>query len=246
SARSTWASYQLQAGTGNILWRLGGTNSSFRMGPGTETAWQHDGRILPNGEVTLFDDGSNPPVHRQSRAVRIALDFRTHQARLSAAYTHPGPLLSVSQGNAQTLGSGNTVIDYGSIPEISEYAPDGSLLFDAHLPFGMDNYRGYRFPWVGRPLQPPALAANLNSTAEETVLHASWNGSSEVAAWRVLAGPAAGSLKPHGTVPLSGFETEIDLPEKFSFAAVQALDSSGHLLAQSPTVPVGSYASAFR
>ncbi|MHB8492861.1 MAG: arylsulfotransferase family protein, partial [Solirubrobacteraceae bacterium] len=47
SARSTWASYQLQAGTGNILWRLGGTNSSFRMGPGTETAWQHEAASCP-------------------------------------------------------------------------------------------------------------------------------------------------------------------------------------------------------
>ena len=45
SARSTWAAYQLEGGSGNILWRLGGTRSSFAMGPGTETAWQHDARI---------------------------------------------------------------------------------------------------------------------------------------------------------------------------------------------------------
>ena len=54
SARSTWAAYQLEGGSGKILWRLGGLNSSFTMGPGTETAWQHDGRMLPDGEVTLL------------------------------------------------------------------------------------------------------------------------------------------------------------------------------------------------
>ena len=63
SARNTWAGYQLEGGTGKILWRLGGLKSSFKMGPGTGTAWQHDGRVLPDGDVTIFDDGSNPPVH---------------------------------------------------------------------------------------------------------------------------------------------------------------------------------------
>ena len=104
SARSTWAGYQLEGASGKILWRLGGTNSSFKMGPGTKTAWQHDGRILADGEVTFFDDGSNPPVHSESRAIRVALDFATHEARLVKAFTHPDPpLLSSSQGNMQTL-----------------------------------------------------------------------------------------------------------------------------------------------
>ncbi len=36
SARNTWAGYQLQGGSGRILWRLGGLASSFKMGPGTQ------------------------------------------------------------------------------------------------------------------------------------------------------------------------------------------------------------------
>ena len=35
SARNTWAGYQLAGVTGRILWRLGGSKSSFKMGPGT-------------------------------------------------------------------------------------------------------------------------------------------------------------------------------------------------------------------
>src|SRR5208282_336215 len=129
SARNTWAGYQLEGGSGRILWRLGGLESSFKMGPGTETAWQHDGRILANGEVTFFDDGSNPPIHHQSRGVRIRLDFKTHEATLGAAFTHPDPpLLAVSQGNMQTLAGGNTVVGYGGLPAISEYSGDGALL----------------------------------------------------------------------------------------------------------------------
>ncbi len=59
-----------QAGTGRILWRLGGNRSSFKMGPGTRRRGSTTAAMLPDGEVTFFDDGSNPPIHTQSRAVR--------------------------------------------------------------------------------------------------------------------------------------------------------------------------------
>ncbi len=95
----------------------------------------------------------------------------------------------------QTLPDGNVVLDYGGIPEISEYSPSGSLLLDAHLPFDMSSYRGFRYPWSALPASPPSVAGNLNNTGEETIVHASWNGATEVASWRVLAGEHAGSLR---------------------------------------------------
>ena len=184
------------------------------MGPGTKTAWQHDGRVLPDGEVTFFDDGSNPPIHSQSRAVRIALDFKTHQARLVSSYTHPDPpLLAAKPGqHADARGSGTRVVGYGGVPAISEYAArGGSLLFDAHLPFDMSFYRAFRFPWSGRPSSPPAVLAALNNTGEETIVHASWNGATEVASWRVLAGKHPGSLTAQATIP-AGRLRELDDP----------------------------------
>jgi hypothetical protein len=247
SARSTWAGYQLQGATGKVLWRLGGNRSSFKMGPGTKTAWQHDGRVLPNGEITFFDDGSNPPIHSQSRGVRIALDFKTLQARLVSAYIHPNPpLLAPSQGNMQTLSDQNALVGYGGVPAISEYAArGGSLLFDAHLPFDMSFYRAYRFPWNGRPLSPPAILATLNNTGEETIVHASWNGATEVASWRVLAGKHIGSLTARATIPAGNdFEISTTLPEKYAYLAVQALDAAGHVLGASKTVQPISYAAS--
>lgn len=238
SARSTWAGYQLQAGSGKILWRLGGLKSSFKMGPGTKTAWQHDGRIASNGDVTFFDNGSNPPIHEQSRAVRIALDFKTHEARLVSARTHPNPLLSVSQGNMQTLANGNAVVGYGAIPEISEYGKDGALSFDAHLPFVMSSYRSVRFPWSGRPASAPAITAELNNTREETVVHTSWNGATGVSAWRVLAGDRPGGLQARATVTASDFEISTILPKKYAYVQAQALDVAGRVLGSSPPVAV--------
>jgi len=253
SARNTWADYQIQSGTGTILWRLGGLRSSFKMGKGTPTAWQHDARMLPNGNITIFDDGSDPPVEPQSRAITIALDLKAHKATLVAAITHPGPpLLSASQGNVQTLTSGSTVVAYGGVPEISEYSKSGSLLFDEHLPYDMASYRGYRYPWSARPSYQPAVVASLNNAGEETIVHVSWNGATGVASWRVLAGSKQGSLKPQVSVGASSFETETLVPKTFGdanshtngFVAVQALDSSGHVLATSSAVAVKTYAAA--
>ncbi len=245
SARSTWAAYLLEGAGGRIIWRLGGTNSSFKMGPGTKMAWQHDGRMLPDGELTFFDDGSNPPIHSQSRGVRLQLDTTHKVARLLFAYTHRNPpLLAASQGNMQTLPDGNALVGYGGVPAISEFARDGSLLFDAHMPFDMSFYRAFRFPWQGRPAAPPAVAASVNNTGEETIVHASWNGATDVASWRVLAGAAASSLKAVSEIPSQSFESSLTLPKRYSYVQVQALDASGGTLASSGAVHVGSYAAS--
>lgn len=245
SARSTWAGYQIESGSGKILWRLGGLKSSFKMGPGTETAWQHDGRILTDGEVTFFDDGSNPPIHSQSRGLRIALDFETRQARLVSAYIHSDPpLLAPSQGNMQMLPDGNALVGYGGVPAISEFAPRGSLLFDAHLPYDMSFYRAFRFPWSASPSSPPTVLANLNDTSEETIVHMSWNGATDVASWRVLAGESPTTLEVQSEVPASGFESSTALPKKYAYAAVQALDSASRVLGASKPVAVTTYAAA--
>jgi hypothetical protein len=248
SARSTWAGYQLQAGSGKVLWRLGGNDSSFRMGPGTRMAWQHDGRVLPNGQVSFFDDGSDPPIHSQSRGIRIALDLETHEAHLVSSYTHPSaPLLSPSQGNMQTLPDANAVVGYGGVPAISEYAAAGALLLDAYLPLDMSFYRAFRFPWSGRPLSPPVVLADLNNTGEETIVHASWNGATEVVSWRVLASSASGgALTVRATIPDGGFESSTTLPKKYARVAVQALDSSGRVLSTSRTMQPISYAASLR
>jgi hypothetical protein len=245
SARSTWAGYLLQGASGKVLWRLGGNKSSFKMGSGTKMAWQHDARALANGELTFFDDGSNPPIHSQSRGLRVALDLSRHQAHLVKAYTHADPpLLAASQGNMQTLANGNALLGYGGVSAISEYAADGSLVFDAHQPWDMSFYRAFRFRWSAVPSGPPAVLASFNDTEEETIVHASWNGATGVSAWRVLAGEQPGALKARAEIPPSGFESSVTLPNKYAYVAVQALDAAGHVLATSkPSATIGYYSS---
>jgi len=93
-------------------------------------------------------------------------------------------------------------------------------------------------------MSPPSVLAALNDTGEETVVHASWNGATGIASWRVLAGNGAASLTPQALIGADGFESSITLPTKYTYAAVQALDAAGHVIGTSPAAKViGYYAS---
>jgi Arylsulfotransferase (ASST) len=232
SARNTWASYAIRQANGALLWRLGGRHSSFKMGSGTGTAYQHDARMQPDGTITLFDDGAAPKVHSQSRAVRIALDYRHRTARLVGRYVHSSPLLSGSQGDTQVLGDGNVFVGWGEEPIFSEFSSEGALVFDARIPAPADSYRAFRFPWSGHPAHAPALSVAAGAGRARTV-YASWNGATGVASWQVLSGPSPTTLTPVASAARTGFETAISVAALGRCVAVRALDASGAVLGTS-------------
>jgi hypothetical protein len=57
-----------------------------------------------------------------------------------------------------------------------------------------------------------------------------------VVKWQVLAGPAAGQLRPVQTVAKNGFETPIRLSKSAAFYSVKALDRNGRVLGTSAAV----------
>ncbi len=229
SARNTWAIYDIDGHSGQISWRLGGRHSSFKLGPGTATAWQHDPRELPDGTISIFDNGSSPTVHSQSRGIIVRLDGQTGTASLVSQIVHAPALVVESQGNVQALDNGDWFLGWGQDPYFSELGPEGRTLFDAHFPAHEQSYRAFRFPWSGTPAHPPALAMKGGT------VYASWNGATGVASWRVLAGSGATRLQPVAEAPRSSFETAIALPAGVSgpYLAVQALDSTGAVLGTS-------------
>src|SRR5215218_6861376 len=58
SARETFAVYKIDRNSGQIIWRLGGKNSDFEMEPGSRFSFQHDARRLPDGTISIFDNGN--------------------------------------------------------------------------------------------------------------------------------------------------------------------------------------------
>jgi hypothetical protein len=235
SARNTWAVYEVSKQTGVILWTLGGKHSSFKMGPGTSFAWQHDARMQPDGTITLFDDGSDGLMENEtaSRALRIRLDYKRHTATLVHAYTNTPSILSFGQGNMQVLADGNTFVGFGSTPYFAEFDRRGREMFSGHFGAPLQSYRAYRFQWWGQPATPPSIAVSGSSNG--AAVHASWNGATNVASWQVLAGATQTALGAVGQFPRTAFETAMQVPSTGPCFAVQALDSNGQLLGTSPT-----------
>ncbi len=235
SARHTHSVYKIDRETGLVIWRLGGKESDFRMGPGTTFLSQHDARRRPDGTLTIFDNDAPPETNGESRGIVLDLDQQRMRVTLAREYLHQNAPLARSQGNLQSLPGGNVFMGYGSEAIIAEFSRDGRLLFDARLPEGYDTYRAFRLPWEGRPADPPAIAAEPGDGGEMTV-YASWNGATEVAKWQVLAGPEPGDLSPAGSADREGFETAIGVETSAPFVAVRALDDSGEELAISEVV----------
>jgi hypothetical protein len=234
SARNTCALYKINRQTGAVMWRLGGKRSDFAMGPGTSFAWQHDARSHGDGLISLFDDGAAPPVEPQSRALLLRLDGSRMRATLVRADKHRPPLLAKYTGSMQLLPGGNALVGWGSEPYFTEYGGDGSVRFDARLPHGGQTYRALRFPWSGTPPIAPMLATRVANG--HRLLYASWNGATELAAWRLLTGMSAGSLAEERIVPRKGFETDLGRAGQWRYAAVAALDRDGDTLARSRTL----------
>jgi Arylsulfotransferase (ASST) len=238
-SRNTWAAYDVDPKTGQVRWQLGGKHSSFKLGPGAAPAWQHDARQQPDGAITFFDNGAFPAVHRESRAIELALDPTTRTATLVRSYEHQNALVAGSQGNVQALANGDWMVGWGQAGYLSEVNPAGQVLFNAHLPPDWESYRTFALPWSGQPAEPPALAVMAGSggggSPAGATVYASWNGATEVASWRVLAGSSSQALAPVAAAAKSGFETAIPLSGVAAgrYFAVQALAGSGAVLGTS-------------
>jgi hypothetical protein len=243
SARGTWAVYDVDIHSGGVRWRLGGKSSSFRLGTGAVFYWQHDARFQGAGRISLFDNGSEPPEEKQSRGIVLSLSPKTHSVSLVSQLVNPSrTLLSNSQGSMSELEGGNWLVGYGRLPDLTEFGPDGSVLFDATLGRGVQDFSVSLSRWEGRPrTQPSLIARRLGPGRVEA--HVSWNGATEVRSWRVLAGRAPRELTSVATVPRSGFETAIVTRAGASYLAVQALDrsarSSAPLRSFAPERPSG-------
>ena len=239
SMRNTWAAYLVNIPTGRIEWTLGGRHSSFEFGAGAAFQWQHDVTLAPNSTVTMFDDhccqltggGTSVPATGPSRGLVLKLDQSTRTATLAAQYVGDGKFESEYMGDMQSLPNGKAFVGWGSESYFSEFSRSGKLLLEGELPGPNLSYRATLQQWVGLPLTAPAGAAR--ETGAKTTVYASWNGATQVASWRVLAGPSAAKLSAVASAPRSGFETAIPVSQHYQSYAVQALGADGRVLAAS-------------
>lgn len=247
SMRNMWAIYNIDKATGNIIWQLGGKLSDFAFGPNAVFSWQHDARHRSGNRISMFDDACcatpSSPAMGPGHGLILQLDLQNMTANVDRTYYHDPALKVPSQGNVQQLSNGNQFVGWGQEPYVSEYKnagnteknPSLNFLYDMQFPGQNLSYRAFKNEWVGLPLDPPSIAAE--SIGEAAIVFASWNGSTETVAWRVLAGPTLDTLSVAvKSTPRTGFETEIDVKSDGPFFQVKALNSSGQVIGTSRIV----------
>jgi hypothetical protein len=125
---------KIDAATGETIWRLGGRKNEFTFlnDPLGGFSAQHSPRILANGNLLLYDNGTSHEP-QESRAVEYALDIPARTATLVWEFRHVPAIYTPAVGGAQRLESGNTLVGFGFEGHASEVRPDGSVAWEANV-----------------------------------------------------------------------------------------------------------------
>ena len=139
--------------SGATIWRLGlnAKNNDFTFVNETRGfSHQHDIRQLPNGDITMFDNGDYL-TPQYSRGVEYALDETNHIATKVWEYRHVPDIYGQATGSNRRRSNGGTLIEWGlntPDPKLTDLHPDNTIGLE--LGFGqvsIFSYRGFRFPW---------------------------------------------------------------------------------------------------
>jgi len=236
-ARNTWSVFKVSRKTGKVIWRLNGKLSDFTMAPGSEFYWQHDTRPHGPNILTVFDDGWDdvmPKDEKQSRALILNIDYNAMLVTLQRQFVNSPQVLARAMGNTQLLPGGGVFVGWGTNPYFSEYSADGKLLLEGQLTKHDPTYRSFIGDWTAHPAELPSVAARRRPGG--AMIFVSWNGATEVASWKVLAGKTRTALAPVASAPKSGFETAIAVHAKGPYFAAEARDAKGHVLSRSNPV----------
>ncbi|TDC78844.1 arylsulfotransferase family protein [Actinomadura sp. 7K507] len=229
SARNSCALYSLDRRTGAVRWRLGGNRSDFAIGADVEFAWQHDARRQPDGTISLFDNQITDVGDGPSRGLVLKVDETARQVSLVREFGD-GETYGQYMGNMQMLPGGNALVGWGSTSAVTEFAADGRPVLEI-TGVGDGSYRAYRSPWSGRPSASPAVV--VTPVDDEWMrVHVSWNGATDVAAWRFRTGSVRSRPAVARTERRTGFETAVTL-RRAPNVVVEALGSDGSSLGRS-------------
>ncbi len=251
SGRRQSTIYRINRATAKVKWRLRGDGvkpktNSFKVGPDALFGYQHDVERLPNGDISLFDNGSDRPTNgvpvvtdeSNILILRLSGEGKNRTASLVKRYTHePDPLISQTQGSARLLENGNWFAGWGSLSQMTEFAPDGEVVWDASFnDAAVSSYRAFKAPWSGGLKGRPAIASEADGAGAK--VYASWNGA-EVAEWKVLTGSDSNNLSEVGSSAWKNLETMIPVASVGSKVRVVAYDADGNKLGQSGLINLG-------
>ena len=214
--------------TGEVLWRMGGKENEFTLvGDNRWFSHQHDIRRLPNGHISLFDNGvlSNPVY---SRYLEYEIDEDSVIITKTREIRHLPDVYAAIMGSSRTLPNGNVLIGWGnsSQPAVTEYDQRNRKTFELSFPDPLSTYRAYPLAqWHGKPVEPPTVVEDGG------VLYFSWNGSTDVAGYQIYGGQSE-PTNYMGSVIKTGFEQSHLMQDGYCTYQVVAVGKNGKVLAK--------------
>lgn len=265
SARHLDTIFLISGANGEIIWRLGGPNSSFAIDEADTFARQHDARSLNSTHISLFNNANDGSTltDNPSAALILALDTTTMTAQKTASYGLIPPttnaqrndfIASPGMGNLQLLPSTNHALtSFGRSAAVAEYGPSGGaplfyadMLAPPALPaaqqqWAVTNYRSTLHPtsaWgAAQPAEPPALWTYARTPTNIMTFYVSWNGATGVDRYRFwVAKERDGGFSFAGSREKMGFETNMTIGSARPWAFAEALDGEGRSMGNSSVV----------
>ena len=131
--------------SGNILWRLGGAEGQYQFvnDPLGGFTKQHSPKILPNGNLLVYDNGTDHSP-QETRAVEYKLDHSAHTATLVWEYHHDPAIYTGFVGWVERLASGKTWVGFSLAGRAVEVDAAGAVTWEAQLKINGANGSVYR------------------------------------------------------------------------------------------------------
>ena len=166
SLRHTDGVYEIDRGTGRVVWKLGGTRTAKSLTVVGDPLpspldGQHDARVSAGGRLlTVYDNGilnRRPP-----RAIQFRLDLAKRTATLVNAVSFAPARVSTCCGSARRLAGGNWVVSWGNTPWVTELTETGDPVLTLRFPSRV-SYRAE--PVADGALTRRALRAGMDAMA---------------------------------------------------------------------------------
>ncbi|HPE58064.1 MAG TPA: arylsulfotransferase family protein [Bacteroidales bacterium] len=138
---------KIDRNTGEIIWRLGGENNMFTFTNDTlRFSRAHDVRVMENGNISLFDNGTYHPEPQYSSIIEYNVDEVNMEVTLIRRLRSDPDIFGIIMGDAQERPDGSFITGWGSgVPGVTEFNPDNEAELEVY--FAGINYRAFRFPW---------------------------------------------------------------------------------------------------
>ena len=169
SFRQTDSIYKVSRATGQVEWKLGGTDTPQSLDVPAQPngllvmSGQHDARVLPDGTITMHDNRTLTELG--PRAVRYAVDPQDGTASEIEEVSDPHTRHSTCCGGARKMPGGNWAVSWGLTGLVTETTPEGRRVYALHFRPRSAVYSYRVFPVMPGQLSLRALRRGMDAMA---------------------------------------------------------------------------------